>query len=419
MKTITKNFAKTQCIWKKFCINMLTIAIAIQSIAFAQYTVYDNPTAVNLGTASNYRALAGTALSISAGCTVTGNVGGVAVTNLGIVTGTIDVSNSAVTNAINDLTTVKADLAGRTPNDASLIVELAGKTLGRGVYTGPGTFGINGTLTLDGTASDIFIFKTTTTLITGTTCVVNLTGGALASNVYWQIGSAAEIAGDFKGNILAGTYITTTNASTIVDGRTLGLTAVTLGGTSVLPVELISFSAESNQHNVELYWSTATEVNNYGFNVEVRIGNGEWNKIGFVQGHGNSNSPKEYSFVDKNLQVGKLQYRLKQIDFDGAFEYSEVVEVNFNAPLNFVLNQNYPNPFNPSTYIEYSVPSFGTVILKTYDSLGREILVLVNEEKQPGNYQVKFDGSNLSSGVYYYKLQFSNSVIHKKMLLIK
>lgn len=249
---------------------------------------------------------------------------------------------------------------------------------------------------------------------------MNLTGGALATNVFWQVGSSATLDGNFKGIILALTAITQNTGTSSIDGRLLARNSfVTVGGTSVLPVELTSFTAALNKNAVELNWNTATEVNNYGFEIERSSLNNNFVKIGFVQGHGNSNSPKEYSFVDKNLQVGKLQYRLKQIDFDGAFEYSEVVEVNFNAPLNFVLNQNYPNPFNPSTYIEYSVPSFGTVILKTYDSLGREILVLVNEEKQPGNYQVKFDGSNLSSGVYYYKLQFSNSVIHKKMLLIK
>ncbi|MDP3581607.1 MAG: ice-binding family protein, partial [Ignavibacteria bacterium] len=270
---------------------------------------------------------------------------------------------------------------------------------------------------LVGTASDIFIFKTATTLITGTTCVVTLTGGALASNVYWQIGSAATIDGDFKGNILAGTYITQNGGS--IDGRSLGLTAVTLGGASVLPVELISFSAESNQRNIELHWSTATEVNNYGFEIERSSLNNNFEKIGFIQGHGNSNSPKEYYFNDTPIGGTAFKYRLKQIDFGGSYEYSYEIEVKLITPSQLTLVQNYPNPFNPSTYIEYSVPSFGIVILKTYDSLGREILVLVNEEKQPGNYQVKFDGRNLSSGVYYYKLQFSNSVIHKKMLLIK
>ncbi|MDP2038612.1 MAG: ice-binding family protein [Ignavibacteria bacterium] len=418
MKTNTNNSVKVTYILKQLLSVLLIVGSVIPSIAFAQ-TVYDNPAAVSLGTAANYRALSGTTLTISSGCTVTGNVGGVAVTNGGTVSGTTDVNNAAVTNAKNDLTTVKNELALRTPNDATLIVELAGKTLGRGVYsnTDTGTFGINGTLILVGTASDIFIFKTATTLITGTTCVVTLTGGALASNVYWQIGSAATIDGDFKGNILAGTYITQNGGS--IDGRSLGLTAVTLGGASVLPVELISFSAESNQRNIELHWSTATEVNNYGFEIERSSLNNNFEKIGFIQGHGNSNSPKEYYFNDTPIGGTGFKYRLKQIDFGGSYEYSYEIEVKLITPSQLTLVQNYPNPFNPSTNIEFSIPSFGLVTLKTYDMLGREISELMNEEKQPGNYQVKFDGRNLSSGVYYYKLQFSNSVIHKKMLLIK
>ncbi|MHB9040542.1 MAG: T9SS type A sorting domain-containing protein, partial [Melioribacteraceae bacterium] len=131
--------------------------------------------------------------------------------------------------------------------------------------------------------------------------------------------------------------------------------------------------------------------------------------------------PKDYSFVDKNLQVGKLQYRLKQIDLDGVFEYSDVVEVNFNAPVNFVLGQNYPNPFNPETVISYQLPVGGLVTLKVYDLLGREIATLVNEYKTAGTYNSQFSIRNfqLPSGVYFYTLKAGNYLQAKKMLVIK
>ncbi len=202
---------------------------------------------------------------------------------------------------------------------------------------------------------------------------------------------------------------------------------------NALPVELLSFTALLNNENVALNWQTATEVNNYGFEIERASfqKNGttpvqeDWGKIGFVEGHGNSNSPKEYSFTDKNLPSGKIEYRLKQIDTDGQFEYSDVVEVNISFPIKFELSQNYPNPFNPSTTIKYSIPSaVGTgnipsVQLNVYDVLGREIATLVNEDKSPGNYSVTFNASKLSSGIYFYQLKAGSFVDLKKMILMK
>jgi hypothetical protein len=200
-----------------------------------------------------------------------------------------------------------------------------------------------------------------------------------------------------------------------------------------LPVELTYFSAEYRvqsamaDKSVELKWTTATEVNNYGFNIERReTGNGKsetWIKIGFVQGYGNSNSPKEYFFLDSTPPSGKIHYRLKQIDFDGQFEYSGIVEVIIDIPAQFSLKQNYPNPFNPITTIKYSIPNVGTgfslSILKVYDILGSEVATLVNEKQSAGNYEVKFDGSKLASGVYFYKLQAGKYSSIRKLLLIK
>ena len=167
-----------------------------------------------------------------------------------------------------------------------------------------------------------------------------------------------------------------------------------------LPVELVSFSAFVKVNSVVLNWRTATEVNNYGFDVERKLINSDWTKIGFVQGHGNSNSPKSYSFADVSPISGIVNYRLKQIDFDGKYEYSPIVEVNVETPLNFALAQNYPNPFNPTTRIKYDLASQSHVNVQVYDVLGQKVSELINEVQQPGVYDVKFDGSHLSSGVY-------------------
>ncbi len=193
----------------------------------------------------------------------------------------------------------------------------------------------------------------------------------------------------------------------------------------VLPVELTAFSASANGNNIELKWKTATEVNNYGFEIERAIDEKIWEKIGFVEGHGNSNSPKEYSFTDESIEnSGKYFYRLKQIDVDGTFEYSPIVEVFVGAPGKFELAQNYPNPFNPATTISYSIPSdikgdVTNVKLIVYDVLGREVATLVNEKQSPGNFNVTFNATHLPSGIYFYKLTAGNFTTIKKMILMK
>ena len=185
-----------------------------------------------------------------------------------------------------------------------------------------------------------------------------------------------------------------------------------------IPVELSSFRADVNVETVMLSWITATETNNSGFEVQRNSGS-EYETLAFVQGNGTATETHSYSYVDKNVLTGKHQYRLKQVDYDGSFEYSNIVDVEISSPLKFSLDQNYPNPFNPTTRIKYSIPTTGFVTLKVYDLLGREAALLVNEKKQAGIYDVEFNASSLSSGVYIYKLTSGNFIETKKLMLLK
>ncbi len=207
-----------------------------------------------------------------------------------------------------------------------------------------------------------------------------------------------------------------------------------------LPVELTFFSAVYNNYNVELFWKTATEINNYGFEVQRASPEnrdtplqGVWEQIGFVAGYGNSNSPKDYYFVDENPKTDFIQYRLKQIDTDGKYSYSHIVRLEINQneilPLEFILYQNYPNPFNPSTTIKFSIPQTEghntggervlLTTLKIYDILGYEVSTLVNEEKSPGVYEVEWNATGIASGLYFYRLQAGINSVVKKLILLR
>jgi len=198
------------------------------------------------------------------------------------------------------------------------------------------------------------------------------------------------------------------------------LTSANAGAGTPLPVELAGFTATVNHNDVALSWTTATEMNNYGFDIERSAQSAAWVKIGFVAGSGTTNAPKEYVFADKDIPQGTYSYRLKQIDRDGMFHYSQVVDVNINGvPLKFGLAQNFPNPFNPSTKISYQIPVDGFVSIKVYDVIGREVASLVNEHKKAGSYDVTFDGSRLSSGVYLCKMSAAAYSRITKMIIAK
>ncbi len=206
---------------------------------------------------------------------------------------------------------------------------------------------------------------------------------------------------------------------TVNTGENVVVALASVNGSNPLPVELTSFNASAISANqVKLSWSTATEKNNSGFVVERSVDNKAFNQIGFVKGNGTVSEISNYSFVDKTTAADYF-YRLKQVDMDGSYNYSKVIEVNLAANLTFSLAQNFPNPFNPSTTIKYSIAKAGFTKLTVYNSLGQAVKVLVNEVKTPGEYNITFDASHLSSGLYFYKLETDGFVKTNKMLLVK
>ncbi len=227
-----------------------------------------------------------------------------------------------------------------------------------------------------------------------------------------------------KGN-LQHYYFTTpgTDNKTVYPNVTYGS-----GLNSPLPVELNSFTAEVNKKGILLNWTTETEVNNYGFEIEVSEikaqdqGNEKnFTKIGFVAGNGNSNSPKKYSYLIEGVKYGRYAFRLKQVDNDGKYQYSKTVEITvpmINAE--FILEQNYPNPFNPITNIRFALRESDNVRLVVYDILGNEVEELFNGKTEANKiYDIPFDASKLASGVYYYRLSTNSKSMVKKMLVVK
>ena len=187
----------------------------------------------------------------------------------------------------------------------------------------------------------------------------------------------------------------------------------------VVPVELTSFTAVSQNQQVTLNWATATEINNNGFEIQRSVANSEFVTVGFIKGVGTTTEQHEYSYTDRNLSNGIYAYRLKQIDFNGLYEYSNVIEVDVRSLDNYSLEQNYPNPFNPSTKISYILKEKTNVKVLVMNAIGEEIAVLVNQTQEQGYHQLDFNASKFPSGIYFYSLQTENYSETKKMILMK
>lgn len=209
-------------------------------------------------------------------------------------------------------------------------------------------------------------------------------------------------------------------------GWTVGDDETILTSLNLLPVELISFRGENTNGKIILTWNTSTELNNIGFEVQRKTENHDWKTIGFVQGKGTTTEIQNYTYEDFEVLstvAKRIWYKLKQLDFNGSYKYSDEIEVNV-VPNKFELSQNYPNPFNPSTKLRYSIPlnvkgETEKILLKVYDILGNEIETLVNEAKSPGTYEITWNAVGLPSGVYFYRLHAGDFVETRKMILLR
>ncbi|HEY6626117.1 MAG TPA: T9SS type A sorting domain-containing protein [Ignavibacteriaceae bacterium] len=256
------------------------------------------------------------------------------------------------------------------------------------------------------------------------TVAVTYDGGATSTPLYSVV--------DPTGNV--GPLLVTGNFTTPASGAANTQLEITFNGNSfnndnifwdnmcleyVVPVELTSFAAASNGADVEVSWTTATETNNQGFDIERTSDGSVFEQVGYVPGFGTTTEPKAYTFVDTKLGSGKYSYRLKQIDFNGSFSYSQTIEVEIVAPSSFGLEQNYPNPFNPTTTIRFSIPVETDVRLNVYNTLGQEVAEIINSKLKEGYHEIDFDAGTLTSGIYFYRLEADKFVDVKKMIVIK
>ena len=190
-----------------------------------------------------------------------------------------------------------------------------------------------------------------------------------------------------------------------------------------LPVTLEYFNSYLNGRDVRLYWKTSSEINNAGFELEraaADMNSPVYIKVGFINGHGTTSTGYIYTFEDKKLNSGKYNYRLKQIDYNGNYEYHNLTNtVEVGLPAKFELSQNYPNPFNPVTKIDYTLPFDGFATIIIFDITGREIKTIVNEIKQAGYYTIEFNTNGIASGTYFYSLKAKDFYQVKKMVVLK
>ena len=244
----------------------------------------------------------------------------------------------------------------------------------------------------------------------------------------WSVGLNGRIIHTTNGGVSWDQQNSGTNASLFGVHFTDELTGWVVGDNGIIlktnnggvPVELVSFTATSINNSVQLNWSTATEINNYGFEIERATENKDWRMISFVEGKGTTTEIQNYTFIDDLFSVisEKVFYRLKQIDYNGNFEYSSEVDLII-PPKAFSLSQNYPNPFNPYTKITYSIPEESFIKLKAFNSLGEKVADLEEGVKPAGYYEVNFDGSALPTGIYFYTLSTGKLTATKKMILLK
>lgn len=239
--------------------------------------------------------------------------------------------------------------------------------------------------------------------------------GQATSSITYDAGSSIEIqsgADECANNI-------------IINGTYSGSGTICFGA---LPVTLISFESKINKNDVKLIWVTDNEINNAGFDVErttiTASGIEGWKKIAYIQGKGNTSWRSIYMYEDKKLQSAAYKYRIKQIDYNGSYEYFELAnDIAIGKPGVFSVGQNYPNPSNPKSKIDFELPVNGRVTITLYNILGEEVATIINEVKDAGYYSAEFDGSSLASGMYFYRIHSEGEgqrfMKTMKMILVK
>ncbi|MBL1153575.1 MAG: T9SS type A sorting domain-containing protein [Ignavibacteriota bacterium] len=242
-------------------------------------------------------------------------------------------------------------------------------------------------------------------IITGTNIYESVDTGQVWQNITEQVGS----------------YFTALHAPKIYLAYGVGPLGYIIRyiDTSLIPVELINFSAEQIENKILLKWITATEINNYGFEILRSKNLTNWEIIGFVSGNGSTSSQSNYSFNDTELSGDRFYYKLKQIDYNGSYEFSEIVTIDIYIN-NYSLFQNYPNPANPTTTITFSIPQKTEIKMELFSIAGEKIKDILNEEKDKGIYKIDINLSNYASGIYFYQMSTkSGYTATKKITLIK
>ena len=358
---------------------------------------------------------AGKSLTINGSATISGGIAFVK-----------DLSGSGTLSMTGGLLKVSHDYKPATPANFDCsgggTVEFTGNA-GGGAFGTAGTYKFNDVVVDAAATSGIGFNKNATNIISiagnlniiagG---VVNLPNNTSSTTNSLQLNGTYQDVGTWGGSASSATNTNSTYFGT----SSTGLITVIVGG---LPVELTTFSGSVNGNTVTLEWSTETEINNYGFDVERNSSSG-WSKIGFVAGSGNSNSPKNYSYIDQPNAGSSFSYRLKQIDIGGVYKYYDAINVSLSGSDKAQLMQNSPNPFNPSTSIKFYVPETMDVTIKIYDLLGKEVTTLINNQATAGYHVVYWNGRDsngrtASSGVYICKLMAGNFAETKKMNLLK
>ncbi|MBE2280455.1 MAG: S8 family serine peptidase, partial [Ignavibacteriaceae bacterium] len=240
------------------------------------------------------------------------------------------------------------------------------------------------------------------------------------SGTLGQNGSASLVMSMNSNDLEYGSYSMDVLLSSNDPAKPVDTLKVSMLVASEVPVELMSFNAISKNGSVELNWLTATETNNEGFEI-LRKAEGEsnWSTLGFIRGQGTTTEPVSYSYIDNILKPGVYYYRLKQKDFDGTISFSQEIEADVTAPVEFALEQNYPNPFNPSTTIRFALPVDSKVSLIVYNHIGEQVAQLINSDLKAGFHETTFNAAGLSSGIYFYKLNAGSNSATKKLILLK